>query len=98
MGTQDDGDVTMISQTVESGCCQVCVCHMELKLGILNVENKIAKKDPSMELFDSLRHKKKDVLTQTHGCQLNNAVFVLVLKQSSEHFVMVWIFANKIRK
>ena len=71
---------------------------MELKLGILNVKNKIAKKDPSMELFDLLRHEKKDVLTETHGWQLNNAVFVLVLKQSSEHFVMVWIFANKIRK
>ena len=76
----------------------VCVCYMELKLGILNVENKIAKKDPSKELFDFLRHKKKDVVTWTHGWQLNNAVFVSVLKQNSEHFVMVWIFANKIRK
>ena len=71
---------------------------MQLKFRILNVENKIAEKDPSMQLFDLLRHEKKDVLTETHGWQLNSTVLVSVLQQNSEHFVMAWIFANKIWK
>ena len=63
-GTQSD-DVTMTSKQFIWVVVE-CVCHMESKLGIPNVKNKIAEKELSMEQFDPLRHKMKKMCQPKH--------------------------------
>ena len=61
-------------------------------------KDKIAKKEPSKALLDPLKHDRKMCKSKHTNDNVSNAVFVSILKQNSEPFVMVWIFENKIRK